>query len=119
MKKFIALAFVFFLPLLSFAQTIDNDEELVAKALRYGNTAISIIIALAVLYIIYGVFKYLIKGANDEESRKAGRDVILWGVVGLFVILSIWGLVAILKNSLRTETQTPYEQFPTLNVRQP
>jgi hypothetical protein len=117
MKKLIAFTLAFVLtPLLALAQTqIRNDEQLVAKAIKLGNTFISIIIALSVIWIIWGVFNYLIRGANSEDARKEGGKTILHGVIGLFVILSIWGLVAILKNSLVTDDRTPTEKFPTVN----
>ncbi len=118
MKKLIALTLVL-APLSTFAQTITDDTSLVKKAVELGNTAITILIAFAIIYIIYGIVRFLIAGSGDPEKRKQGRDTILWGVVGLFVILSIWGLVAILKNSFNTQTRPPVDQFPSVGVKLP
>jgi hypothetical protein len=52
------------------------------------------------------------------EERAAHRSSILWGLVGLAVILSIWGLVAILRNTFNTQNQTPAQDFP-INTYQP
>ncbi len=60
------------------------------------NTIIPILITLAVVYFIWGVIGYVL--GKSEEAKKEGRDRMIWGLVGLAVIVSIWGLVAILKN---------------------
>jgi hypothetical protein len=107
MKKIIAL-FVAAFPTFVFAQTkITNIDNVVEKANNIGQLIITLAISFAVIWIIVSVVWFLIKGASDEEARKKGRDSILYGVIGLFVILSIWGLVAILKGSFNTNTTRP------------
>jgi hypothetical protein len=96
MKKLI-VSVLTFLPAVSFAQTLTNIDDVASKATRIGNLVIEIAISLAVIWIIINVIKYLIAGG--DEDRAAGGKAILYGVIGLFVILSIWGLVAILTNS--------------------
>jgi hypothetical protein len=61
------------------------------------NTVIPIIIALTVLFIVWNIFKLIKSG--DGENLKGIKDIILWGVLGLFCMLSIWGFVAILSNT--------------------
>src|SRR3990167_8439251 len=61
------------------------------------NAAIPVLIALGVLYFVWGVVTYVI--ASDEEAKKAGRDRIIYGIIGLAVIIAVWGLVAILRNT--------------------
>ena len=61
------------------------------------NVIIPILITLAVVYVIYGVIKYAT--AKDEDAQKEGRTVIVSGIIALFVIVSIWGLVAILNST--------------------
>ncbi len=111
MKKLIASTFgsaSFLTPLLAFAQQPISDINAVAnKAVNIGNLVIGLTISLAVIWIIIGVFRYVIAGGKNEDDRKKGGMDILYGVVGLFVILSIWGLVAILRNSFRTQDQVP------------
>jgi hypothetical protein len=111
MKKLIASTFgsaSLLAPLLAFAQQPISDINAVAnKATNIGNLIIGIAISLAVLWIIVSVVRYLVIGGSDEVERKKGQDHIVYGIVGLFVILSIWGLVAILRNSFRTQDQVP------------
>jgi hypothetical protein len=61
------------------------------------NTLIPILIALAVVYFMWGVIQYAI--AKDEEAKTGGRDAMIWGLVALLVLTSMWGLVNILKKT--------------------
>jgi Kef-type K+ transport system membrane component KefB len=96
MKKLLASIVTFF-PSLTFAQQLNNINDAAQKATNLGNLVVQLAISLAVIWIIINVIRYLIAGG--EEGRKKGGFAILYGVVALFVILSIWGLVYLLKNS--------------------
>ena len=113
MKKIIAIVAVL-TPAFASAQAITDVNSLTYKLTNLGNTIIEILIAFAVLYIIFNVVRYIMS-AEDPEKRKTLGGAVLWGIVGLFVILSIWGLVNILSNTFRTNTNAPTQSFPTLN----
>lgn len=61
------------------------------------NSVIPVIIALGVVYFVWGVISYVI--ASDEEAKKTGRNRIIYGIIGLAVIVGMWGLVNLLRNS--------------------
>ena len=103
MKKFIAVL-IAIAPSFAFA-IIDNADSLVSKLVAIGNTVTQILVAFAVIWIIYNVVRYIIKA--DSDDRKPIGNAILWGIVGLFVILSIWGLVNILRGTFSTNTDGP------------
>ena len=120
MKKIIGIALAF-LPSVAFAQSsnlsaLNNVNDVSTRFTSILNTGIQILIALAVVWIILNVVRYLIAG-GDSETRKKGGLAILWGVVGLFVILSIWGLVSVLRNSFGTTdtSSTAIPQLPAVN----
>ncbi len=117
MKKIIA-SIVAFSPLMALAQVTTNitDVNSLATKLRdLGNLFTYLLIAAAVIFIIWNVVFYLIKG-GEEDARKKASSSILWGVVGLFIILSIWGLVNILMNTFRTQTgNTQIPQVQNVN----
>ena len=107
MKKIIALI-VTFSPVVAFAQTsaIIDANSLSNRLIGLGNMFTYLLIALAVIFIIWNIVMYFIKGSSDETARSKAGQSILWGIVGLFVILSIWGLVNILMNTFRTTAPT-------------
>ena len=102
MKKFIVAVAAVLLPSVAMAQTtIIDANSLTNKLTNLGNTFIGILIALAVIFIIWHAVMFILK-AGDPEVRKTHRDGIIWGIVGLAIILSIWGLVAIIRNTFNT-----------------
>jgi uncharacterized membrane protein YuzA (DUF378 family) len=107
MKKIIALI-AFAIPAVASAQAlseITNVNTLSNRLLGIGSMFTYILVSLAVIYIIWNVVQYFIKPSKDDR-KDAGMN-ILWGIVGLFIIVSIWGLVNIFTNTFRT---APTEQ---------
>lgn len=74
----------------------------------YSNGIITVIngilvpvtLAIAFIVFLFGVYKYFILGATDPKSRTDGQQFVLWGIIGFVVILSVWGLVAIVGGTL-------------------
>lgn len=58
---------------------------------------IPILVTLAVIYVIWNVIKYTT--ADDDTAQDTARKGILNGIIALFVIVSIWGLVAIINRT--------------------
>lgn len=57
---------------------------------------LTLLTALAVLVFLYGLMKNMFKGQGSDTARSEGRKLMLWGVIGLFVMTSVWGLVTII-----------------------
>jgi hypothetical protein len=53
----------------------------------------------AVVYVIYGAFQMI----TSEEKRQSGKDTIVYGIIGLFVMVSVWGLVNILTSTFKLQ----------------
>lgn len=62
--------------------------------------------AVAIVIFVYGVVKYMANGA-DEEARKKGRDFIVWSIIALFVMVSIWGFVNLLSATFKLNNDGP------------
>jgi len=58
---------------------------------------VKLLIALAVVVFLWGVFNFI--RASDDSKKSEGKKLMLWGIIGLFVIVSIWGIVSILQNT--------------------
>ena len=103
MKKIIG-AVVLLTPGVAFAlQDITDVDSLSTRLLSIGNIISYILVSAAVLFIVYNVVWYLVKGKDSAEKGTAGLN-ILYGISGLFVIVSIWGIVNILTNTFKTTT---------------
>ena len=88
-----------FVPLTVFAQTnASNASEVLTRVSDFLGALLPVLVGAGVVYFIYGVVTYFI--GDDETAKKAGKDRIIYGIIGLAVIVSIWGLVAILRQTL-------------------
>ena len=95
-----ALAF----PLLSFAQDVTDVNSLGRTIIGIiNNTLVPVIFAIAFLVFIFGMFKYFIVGGHDDEAKKSGKSLMLWGLIGFFLMVSVWGLVRILTGTFKTD----------------
>ncbi len=65
---------------------------------EFINRLIPFIIALTLLFFIIGVFRLV--RSSGEDDRKQGIQIISFGVVALFVMVSVWGLVNFLSYSI-------------------
>ncbi|MDB5244819.1 MAG: hypothetical protein JWN18_689 [Parcubacteria group bacterium] len=61
---------------------------------------VPIIFALTFLVFIYGVVKYFFLNGDDEGKRTEGKQFVLWGLLGMVVLFSVWGLVNLLLSTL-------------------
>lgn len=82
------------------------------------NNLAPFIIGLAILVILWGIFRYISK-AGEEEKRAEGRMFIIYGIIGLFIMISIWGLVNILDKTFLLSKDAPsaYPHLPDVPLR--
>lgn len=59
---------------------------------------IPLLISLALVMFLAGIVKYVASG-DSEEKRDAGKGLMLFGIIALFVMVSVWGFVNILLNT--------------------
>lgn len=63
------------------------------------NPIIAILFSLALAYFVYGVAFY-IWNPDNEEARAKGRLGMLWGVVGMLIMVSVFGIMSFLISSI-------------------
>ncbi len=68
----------------------------------FFNYFIYIITALTVVYVVVGAFRL-----TNEEKREDGKQMIYHGIIGLFIMSSIWGLVNILDSTFNLSGSSP------------
>jgi uncharacterized membrane protein YuzA (DUF378 family) len=71
----------------------------------------TLILAAAVVYFLWGVFHF-VKAAGDEKARDSGKQQIIYGIVGIAVMVSVWGLVNFLTDSANLDTSA--QQAPEI-----
>ncbi|NLE07129.1 MAG: hypothetical protein GX627_00725 [Parcubacteria group bacterium] len=99
MKKLALTVGALALPLVSFA-ALGNVDQLVTDIGNIVNKIIPILFALALLVFFWGLVRYIFTG---PEKKAEARSLMIWGVVILFVMASVWGLVHFLGAALGVE----------------
>jgi hypothetical protein len=85
------------LPLISLAAQINNISDVGSFIIStINNILVPVLFAIAFIVFLYGAFKTFILGASSGDAQKEGKELMIWSLVGFFVMVSIWGLVGIL-----------------------
>ena len=77
--------------------TITTIQGVICKLNEIMGALLPFLVSLGILYFVWGVVSFVI--ASDEEAKTTGRDRMIWGVIGLVVIVGVWGLVRIVSNT--------------------
>lgn len=117
MKKYIISSGVLaMLPAIAFAalDTTRGIGKVVKLASDLISTLVPVVISLAVLFFLYGLAKYI---WNVGDEKEKGKDMMIWGIIGLFVMVSIWGLVNLLGETFGLNQSiniiNPVQQIPS------
>ena len=62
--------------------------------------------ALALAAFIYGVFDFIRASASGEETGEK-KQFMVWGIIALCVMFSVWGLVDIFQNTFHVGNVIP------------
>ncbi len=64
-----------------------------------NQVVVPLIFALAFLTFVWGIFNYFFLGSDDASKQEKARSFILYGLLGMVILFSVWGLVSILLNT--------------------
>ena len=81
------------------ASAATDLSDLLCKVGGLLQQAIGVLAALALLVFVWGLVKFIARAGSDE-GRKEGKQVMIWGVVALFVLVSLWGIVGFIQSSV-------------------
>ncbi len=117
MKRILASASVGVSPLVALAQGYAPNQGIMGLFSFAGvilNRLVPLLIGLAVVWFIWNVILYVMSG--NEEKKKAAKSGMLWGIIGIFIMVSVWGLVAILQATFGTSgvQENIGSQIPTI-----
>ena len=76
-----------------------NFPELVNIFFKLIQKIIPLLMATAFLVFFWGVVKFISK-AGDEKAVTEGKKLIIWGLLALFIMISLWGILRFLFGEL-------------------
>lgn len=84
----------------SFDEFILNINKLII------NPLIMLLFALAVVFFLYGVFEF-ISNQEDEEAKTKGKSHMIWGIVGITIMMGVFTIMNIILNTFNIEGINP------------
>lgn len=87
-------------------QLIININDVIVQPL------IAFMFVLAVLLFVWGIVEFIWKADSDTE-RETGKQHMIWGIIGLFIMVSAFSIIKIFVNTFGIDT-APLEEASTL-----
>jgi succinate dehydrogenase/fumarate reductase cytochrome b subunit len=87
----------------------------VEKATALLNSLIPLLFGVAVVIFFWGLVKF-VWNSGSEDAKAEGKRLMIWGIIALVVMVSIYGIIAILQTTFGIQGgQMP--TFPTIGGR--
>ena len=96
-------------PMVAFAATLMDILNTVRGLI---NAIVPLLMVLAVAVFLWGIVKYITAGGNTEKEKEA-RGYVIYGLIGIFVLVSFWGIIQIFATTLGVQTGGT---LPTVDV---
>lgn len=109
MKKLYVLALLAFatVPMIASAQVRSIQDAAGVVTNIINGVLVPLVFAIAFIVFIWGIFQYFIAGGHDEEAKEKGKSLMLYGLIGFFLMVSVWGLVNILVGTFNLLNNAP------------
>ena len=84
----------------AYASSASNIDTFVGKVdAQIINPLILLLFGLALAYFLYGMLEFIASGINDEK-KTIGKSHMLWGVIGLTVMVGVWFILGLILSTL-------------------
>ncbi len=68
------------------------------------NPLLALLFAAALLIFIFGVVEFMAGLSSDTgEKKEAGKQHMLWGIIGMFIMIAAYSILTIVANTLGPE----------------
>lgn len=103
-----AIIVLYLLPLTSIASShITNVADFFDQLKLLLVPILSLLLGVAVLFYISGAIRFILSGQGDAKQREEAKKTLLFGLIGLFAIVAVWGLVNVLINTFLPGANPP------------
>jgi hypothetical protein len=84
-----------------YAQAGEPAYTLLQKILtNIINPIITLMMAVAVIFFLWGVFDF-VRNADSSDKRKEGGTHMLWGAIGLFIMVTAYGILNLILGTIK------------------
>jgi hypothetical protein len=93
-----------------------NDlGDIIDLFVKIGLTLVPFLGALAFLGFVFGVGRFIKSSGNESELKKS-KSIIVWGIVGLFIMFAIWGIISFLRSEFGFGNDVGIPQITLIDV---
>ena len=89
-------------PVVSFA-ALDGLKGLIVEFGNILKLIVPVLFGLALIFFFWGLTQFILN-AGEAEAREDGKQRMLWGIVALFVIVSIYGILGFIGGAVGINT---------------
>lgn len=93
--------------------TLDSILDVIAGLIT---TATPIVVALALLYFFWGLANYILNSGN-EEKKKEGKSIMIWGILALFIMVSVWGIINVIQSTFNIDKDNDLRDIPSVEIK--
>ena len=79
------------------------------------NPIIGLLVIVAVAYFLYGIFEY-IRGASSAEDREKGQRHMVWGMIGLFIMVAVFFIMRVIMGTIGLDEQDINPRTGEVNI---
>ncbi len=73
------------------------------------NLVIPLIASLSLLVFFWGLAKFIMNVSGDAKAVQEGKNLMIWGTIAIFVMVSVWGILRFLSNDIfSTDLTLPF-----------
>lgn len=109
---------LFFINIAYSAGSENLDQFIVNVNKLIINPLILLLFALAVVYFLYGIFEFISNQENEEKKTK-GKSHMIWGIIGITIMMGVFTIMNMILNTLNIEGIEPEQGTVQLDEYEP
>lgn len=102
--SFSAFAATVLVPALALAQNFTYANNWIDQGLKWLRLSITVVMIVMTLYFLLAVFQFIRE--KEPAKIKDRRQTVINGLIGLFLAVSVWGIIRIAGQVFGTESNT-------------
>ncbi len=116
MKKHkLYIAIFLFVPTLTFA-ALDGVKGLLTAFSGILGLMVPVLFGLSLIYFFWGIGQFILHDAGNDKTREDGKKKIMWGIVALFVFVSIYGILKFIGTAVSIDVPVTNTTIPVVNT---
>ena len=97
--KYVLFVSTFLIPSLAFA-ALGGVIGLLRGFLQVLSVSVPVVFGICLIYFFWGLGQFILNDAGNDKTRQEGKQKIIWGIIALFVFVSIYGILSFIGGAL-------------------